>query len=213
LVYYFVFKLILNVQVPHYLAFILSGILPWVFFSQSVMENMESLVSNMGLISKVPTPIQVFPYVGTLTNLITLAFAVPVMIGAALISGVALNASLFLILYYFVILFLTTYGLSLMLAIAFVYFRDLRHLIGIVMQIWFYMTPVIYAEHMIPEKYLWAVYLNPLGFLFSAMHGILAEGRWPSLLYLLQPAAWSIVILLAALLVRKYLCNELVEQI
>lgn len=174
---------------------------------------MESLVGNLGLITKVPTPIQVFPYVGTLTNLVTLAFAIPVMVGAAFISGVGLNASLLLIFYYFALLFLTTYGLSLMLAIAFVYFRDLRHLIGIMMQIWFYMTPVIYSEHMIPEKYHWVVYLNPIGLLFSAMHGILAEGQWPTLLYLIQPAAWSFVILFAALLVRKHLCRELVEQI
>src|SRR4051794_1756265 len=47
LIFYFVFKVVLNVQIPHYLAFILSGMLPWSFFNQTMMEGMEAIVANL----------------------------------------------------------------------------------------------------------------------------------------------------------------------
>jgi ABC-type polysaccharide/polyol phosphate export permease len=89
-VYYFVFKVILKVQIPHYLAFILSGVLPWSFFAQTVLEGMESIVSNWSIVTKVPIPIQVFSYVNAVTNLTTLFLALPVFIGAAYFTDVPL---------------------------------------------------------------------------------------------------------------------------
>lgn len=213
MVYYFVFKIILNVKVPHYLSFILSGVLPWVFFSQSLLENMESIVANWGLVSKVPIPLQIFPFIGTLTNLVTLGFAFPVLVCAAFVSGVTLGPSLILLPVYFIIMFLITYGLSLILSVAFVYFRDLRHIMGIVTQIWFYSTPVLYDEAMIPEKYRWILWFNPVGYIFTEFHTILVKGQWPSSERVLVSMFWVLFVVAMAGVVKKFFCSELVEQI
>src|SRR5690349_10337533 len=72
LVYFFAFKVVMKVQQPHYLALLLCGVLPWSFFSQTLGEGTESIVNSFGLLSKVPIPLPVFPFVGALTNLTTL---------------------------------------------------------------------------------------------------------------------------------------------
>lgn len=211
LVFYFVFKVIIKVQVPHYLVFILSGILPWAFFSQTIMENMEALVGNIGLLSKVPIPVQVFPFVGSLTNLVTFCLALPILFGIALITDVNLGFSLFALAYFVSTLFLTTYSLALSLSVLCVYFRDLRHIMGLVMQLWFYATPVVYHESMIPEHLKWLLNLNPVGNNFIAFHRILVDGQWPTLMEAQMSGAWTVVFLISAIVVRKYFCKNLVE--
>ena len=212
-IYFFVFKIILNVNVPHYLAFILSGIMAWSFFAQTVLEGMESITSNWSLASKVPVPLQVFPYVGTVTNLVNLLFSLPVIFGACIFSGVSLGPSVLLLPIYFALLFLITYSLSLILAVLMVYFRDLKHAGGLIMQVWFYGTPVVYDESLIPEGYRWILWGNPLGQLFSGLHAILVRGEWPAALALATTCGWALVFVLAALGVQRAMGRELVEKL
>jgi ABC-type polysaccharide/polyol phosphate export permease len=213
MVYYFVFKVILNVQVPHYLAFIITGVLPWTFVAQSLMEGVESIVGAWALVSKVPIPTQVFPYVGTLTNLITLLTAVPIMIGVSIFSGVSLGYSLLTLPFFFLSLFILTYFISFSLAVGFVYFRDLRHMMTIIIQLWFYGTPVLYSENMIPAKYHWVLYVNPYALIFAGIHRILVEGKWPLPDQILGPCIWVFLITALGLGIQKYLCSGLVERI
>jgi ABC-type polysaccharide/polyol phosphate export permease len=162
-IYYFVFKVVMKVERPHYLPFILCGVLPWSFFAQSLNEATESIVGNHGLISKIPVPIQVFPYVVSITNFSTLIFALPIIIGLAWASGITPSFITILIFPYFLSLLVISYALGTVLAIAFVYLRDLKHAIGLILQIWFYATPIVYDKGMIPEKYKFVLYLNPVG--------------------------------------------------
>lgn len=212
-VYYFVFKVVLKIQIPRYLVFILSGILPWTFFAQTLAEGMESIVGNLGLISKISVQAQVFPFVGSLTNLVTLTLTIPILICASMISGVSAAPSLVMLLYYFGTLFLIAYSISSILAIAFVFFRDLRHILGIVLQIWMYGTPVIYDEVMIPEKYKWILYANPVGMVFKGIHCVLVQGAWPSGLDISIPALWMFGLFLVSAWLQKVTANGLVESI
>ncbi|MGK5088324.1 ABC transporter permease [Bdellovibrionota bacterium FG-2] len=211
LVYYFVFKVIMAVRIPQYPLFILTGVLFWTFFAQTVMESMESLVGNWGLISKVPIPLQIFPFTGALTNLINLLIALPVLIGVAFASGVVPGWSFLLLPFYAFCLFLMAYGFGFILAVAFVYFRDLRHLMGIVIQIWFYSTPVVYAEDMIPVKYRWVLSLNPLGKTFEGLHGIVS-GR-VDIADLGLSLSWGVAVMLAAVALNRVMEKGVVERI
>lgn len=212
-IYYFVFKVILQVKMAHYLVFMLSGVLTWSFFSATLSEGLESLVGNFGLLTKVPIPIQVFSYVGTITNVVTWILSLPVLLSAAWISGTGMGWSLFVLPYFVVLLFLVSYGVSLILSMAFVFFRDLRHILGLGLQLWFYATPVIYDESMIPEKYKWLLNLNPVAKIFTGIHGIFVEGRWPSQSELGVPFLWTLAIVLLALFLRRRWSDQLVENL
>jgi ABC-type polysaccharide/polyol phosphate export permease len=212
-IYYFVFKVVLRVSIPHHLIFILSGVLVWNFISSTVLEGMESIAANVGLLTKVPVPVQVFPFVGALTNFSTLILATPVLIAATLFSAAPLTTAIFAFPVYAGLIFLMTYGISFTVGIFLIRLRDLRHIMGILMQIWFYASPVVYDESMIPEKYQWVMYLNPFGMAFADLHSIWVHGQWPSLSHFSVVVMWTTIIVLITALVHKYLSRGLIEQI
>lgn len=212
-VYYFVFKVILQVKVPHYLAFVLSGVIPWTFFVQTVSEGMESIVGSWGLVSKVPIPLQIFPLVNALTNFSTLSLAFPVLIAAAVATDVPLGFSLLLLPGFMFCLFLITYSLALVLGILFVYFRDLRHAIGILLQFWFYSTPVLYDEAMVPEHLRFLLLFNPLASIFTSFHKILSRGAVPSERDIVVSLGWTSIIFLGSLLFQRRYSSNVIEAI
>jgi ABC-type polysaccharide/polyol phosphate export permease len=212
-IYYFVFKLVMRVQLPHYLAFVVSGVFFWTYISQTLVEGMESLMGGSGLLTKVPMPVQIFPFVGALTNLITLCVSLPILVGVALISGVNLGPSLLMVPVFILSAFLITYFLSFIFAVFFVHFRDMRHILGIVMQLWLYGTPVFYHESMIPSRLQFAVYLNPYGTLFVSLHRVFVDGEWPTLFHSGVMLAWVLGTFLVFLIFQKYFCSELVEKL
>lgn len=212
-IYFFVFKIVLNVQMPHYLVFMLSGLLTWAFFASSVAEGMESLVGNIGLLTKIPIPIQVFPFVGTLTNLSTWVFSLPILVGASLISGTNLGWSLLSLPFFLLALFTMAYSLGVILSIAFVYFRDLKHILSLVLQAWFYATPVIYNADMIPVRYHWILFLNPVAKSFTAIHGLFVDGRWPTDGEWIMTGIWALVLMTTALFVHRRFSGGLIENL
>ncbi|RYZ82643.1 MAG: ABC transporter permease [Proteobacteria bacterium] len=202
-IYYFAFKVVMKVETPHYLAYLVSGILPWAFFSQTVVEGMESISQNSALISKIPVPLQAFPLIAVVTNLVTLLLAVPIMLGVSLLSGAPVGPSLILLPVILMTIALTCYGVAMILGLLYVFLQDLKHITSLVMQLWFYATPVLYHVEMVPEKYRWAIYLNPVGTAFVSIHQILSEGIWPSPVDFGVSLAWSLFIIGIALVTFK----------
>jgi len=213
LVYYFVFKYIFKARTEHYVSYVLMGILPWGFISQTVSEASESLIYNAGLLSKIPTPIQVFPLVANITNFITLLLGFPVVIIFSLISGADISSSMILLPVLLFFLFVICYSITLFLSIQSVYFRDLKPVIVMAIQLLFYATPVIYDLKMLPEAYQWILYVNPFGTLFVCMHQILPGGQWPTLNLLLITISWTVGSLLLALLSMRRHSRFLVEYL
>jgi lipopolysaccharide transport system permease protein len=210
-VYYFVFVKVVKIQMPHYLGFILSGIFLWTFFARTVVEGTESLVGNITLLTKIPIPLQIFPFVTTVTNFSTLLLSLPVLFTALAISGVPISATLVLFPVYLALLFMMAYGFALILALGFVYFRDLKHVMEIVMQVWFYGTPVLFDAKMIPENYHWVLYANPTGLLFHHLHLILIQGVYPPVSEAAMVVAWTAIVVSSAGLFYRRAASGAVE--
>lgn len=212
-IYYFVFKVVMRVEKPHYLPFLLCGVLPWSFFAQSMGESTESIVANQGLITKIPIPIHVFPYVVTLTNFSTLLFAVPVIFGLSFLSGVAPSFDMLWVFYFFAALLFLSYAFGTILAIFYVYLRDLKHAIGLLLQIWLYATPIIYDSSMIPEKYKWVLLINPVGSIFEGIHESMLGSKGNILMHALFSFIWCLIALLVLRITYSKLKSELVERL
>jgi lipopolysaccharide transport system permease protein len=212
-IFYFVFKVIMKVQVPHFLAFLVSGIIPWSFFSQTVVEGLDGVVGNAGVVAKVPVPVQVFPFVGCVTNFITLALAFPIIFGVSFFTDVHLGSSILLLPLIFFSLFFMSYGLSLFLGLTYVYFRDLKHIVNLAIQLWFYGTPVFYNPDMVPAKYHWLLIANPAGGAFVSLHKIFSEGTWPASEYIVSMVIWAFVIMSFGFFVFKKTARDVVENL
>jgi lipopolysaccharide transport system permease protein len=145
-----------------YAIFSYAGLLPWNFFSAAVTNSSNSLVSSTNLITKVYFPRLLVPTAAVAAALVDLAIASLMLFVIMPIYGVGLHASL--------VMFLPLVALTAMMASAVgiltsalnVKYRDIRHALPFVIQIWMFLTPVIYPVSFLPPRWRWLVNLNPL---------------------------------------------------
>ncbi len=213
-IFYFVYKVILKIEIPNYLGFVVSGILPWIFFVTSVNESMESLVASHGLLTHAPVPIQIFPASCTITNFVNFLPSVPLILAILwLESGIGPSWEWLWIIPLCAMLFVFTYSLSFLLACLYVYLRDLKHLIGILVQLWMYLTPILYTVSMVPERFQWVVWANPLSGFFISFRRVLIDHSSPGLLALGCFSGWTLGLLILGEMVRKKSSSRIVEKL
>ncbi|MBX3021236.1 MAG: ABC transporter permease [Bdellovibrionales bacterium] len=210
-VYYIIFSYVLKVNVEHHLLFIMAGIIPWTFFSSSLISGMESLVGNFSLLNKIPLPIQILPFSEILTHFITLLLSLPIVALVMLISSVPPTWALIQYPLLLAILFTTTYSLGLIFALVFVYFRDLRFIVQLALQFWFYLTPIMYTANMIPENARFALYLNPVGTLFIGLSTSISEGYFMTSREWLVSLGWCTALFLISIFAFRRVRNSIVE--
>ena len=177
-IFYVIFNYVFKVKIPNYLLFLLSGLIPWTFFSTAVSLGTECLVNSYGLLNKVPLPIHSLIFAEVLTHLINLVLSIPVLIVTMAIFHVWPSWPMVQYPLLVALLFLITYGICLLLGLAYVYFRDLKHIVSLLLQLWMYGTPVMYSVHMIPKRFRFVLELNPVGLIFAGFHTALVEGKW-----------------------------------
>lgn len=179
-----VFSTIMKFPIPHYSIFLLSVLLPWTFFSQSLSYAVDSIVGNGELIKKVAVPKLVFPIAALGSNIVNLLLSmIPLAILVPLMGHPFYKTWLYLPIP-MVALIIFTAGMTFFFAAANVYYRDVAHIVQILLSAWFYFTPIIYALDFIPAQYQWIFKLNPMiymvnGFRLAVYYGVLP--KWPSI--------------------------------
>jgi ABC-type polysaccharide/polyol phosphate export permease len=177
-----VFSSIMKFPIPHYAVFLLCVLLPWTFFSQALAYGAESIVSNGELIKKVSLPRAVFPIAALVSNLINLLLS---LIPLALLVPILRHPFYWTWIYLpvpMLALAIFTLGAIFFFSAANVYYRDVSHILQIVLSAWFYITPIIFPLDFIPEHYRWIFKLNPLiyevnGFRLAVYYGQLPHLR------------------------------------
>ncbi len=162
-----VFSTIMPSGIKHYSIFILSALVPWMFFSQSLTYAVESIVGNADLIKKVAVPKVVFPIAAVLSNIINLLLSLIPLALIVVVLRHPFHWQWVLLPIYIVALSIFTLGCSLFFATANVYYRDVSHIVQIVMNIWFYLTPIIYSVEQMPPNFRWIFKLNPIIFVLN----------------------------------------------
>lgn len=211
LIYYVVFQQILNVKIDNYLLFIISGLIPWTFFASTVVSGMEVIVGNYSLLNKVPLPPQSLVVAESLTHYLNLVLSLPVLILVYFASGLPVDLSVLQYPILLLCLYVIAFPIALILGISFVYFRDLRHLVQLVVQFWFYLTPVMYSVKMIPEKYLIALFLNPVGLLFAGFHMSVVDHTFLDLNQIGTILFWILILNFIAIMMLRKLRYKIIE--
>lgn len=162
----FIFK---DPKIDNFPIFVLAGLLPWNFFNSSIQGATGSIVANAGLIKKVYFPRELLPLSITLANLVNFFLELAVFFLFILVSALFFTPRL-LVFYKFLpyliillpALFLFSVGVGLITAAINVYLRDVQHIIGIILMVLFYATPIIYRLELVPAAFLPFYKLNPL---------------------------------------------------
>jgi ABC-type polysaccharide/polyol phosphate export permease len=178
LIYTFVFTVVMpgsrGQGLEPYSLFLFCGLLPWTWFSSSLLESSNALIASGNLIRKVMFPAEVLPVVSVLTGLVHFCLGLPILGLFILYAAVPVVPTDLLWLPVVVLIQLVlTLGLALLLSSLTVHFRDLRDLLGNVLTLWFFATPIIYPAAQAPEKYHWILNLNPFTHLATAYQQVL----------------------------------------
>ena len=176
----FVFTVVFKVNIEKFAFFAFSGIFPWVFFSTAVGEASSSLVSHQSLFSQYVFPREFIPLSVVLANFIN--FLVGWVVVYPLFCAINLTIIQLspLLLVVLVFNFFLAAGFGLILAVLNVFFRELQQLIGVVFMLWFWLTPIFYSLEMVPKKFLWISWVNPLTHYMIFYRDILFRGKVPS---------------------------------
>ncbi len=164
IVFTVIFGMLLNVpsgDVP-YPVFALAGLLPWQYFSSSMSRVGTSLVNSSQLITKVYFPRLIIPASGVLSTLVDFGIGFIVLLALLLFYRMPISPRIAWIVPFLLLAIITALAFGLWLAALNVRYRDINYLIPFLLQLWMYVTPVIYGSAIIPERYRFLLALNPM---------------------------------------------------
>ena len=180
---------------PHLLAHLISCIFIYYFVSGSVRAGARTVTKGGKLVLNTAFPRMLLPLSSVLEHFLrflpTFAIFIPVMI----IDGLPFGAATLAIVPLTLLFAGVAAGLSMFVATAQVYFRDLAQFLPYMLRIWLYLTPILYFYSTVPEEYRFVVWLNPIGALMVGWSDVLIYGIWPSAQIFAAGAAWAIGLL------------------
>ena len=197
LTYYFVFGIVLRTRFgddghpSNFVLYFLAGMLPWLAFSEALGRAPTTVIEHGNFVKKLVFPVEILPVTLVITGLVSEAFGVGIFLVGMTVFGHAPTAAVLYLPLVLIPQFLLTLGLCWLLAALGVFFRDLGQLIGFVLTVWFFTTPICYPEASLPENYRWLFELNPIYVLVRSYRAILLEASpppWETLGWLLLGA-------------------------
>lgn len=145
-----------------YPIFVLAGLLPWIFFSTAVGASGQSLVGSAHLVSKVYFPRLIIPLAAIGPALIDLVISIGILLATMAWYGVPWTANLLAAPLLLLAVAFTALGVGTLLSALTVAYRDFTHLTPFLVQVWMYITPVIFPVSLFPRQWQWLLFLNPL---------------------------------------------------
>ncbi len=208
-IFSFIFRLPAQVGDPsglnNYALWLVCGLLPWLFFNRVLTLGTESLVANAGLIQKVYFPRIVLPLSLANATFFTWLLEMGVLVVALSLLGSFVLPWLPLVALFMMVFAGFAVGLSMIFSIINVYFRDLSYLLTIVLQFWFYLTPILYPVELVatqsdklggligtPITLLDIYSLNPVAGFIEIFRNLLYDNRVPDLSTVLVAGAWTL---------------------
>jgi lipopolysaccharide transport system permease protein len=197
-----IFTLFVQVPVngaPH-LIFYYVALLPWTLFSTALISSTNSMVNNLSLVTKIYFPREIMPLAGVAAALFDFGFAFLIYIGMAVVYRTSLGPSIILLPVLILIELFFTTALALFVAALNVFYRDIRFIVPLVLQLYMYVSPVIYPTSVLPQKLIPVYMLNPMAGIIDAYRSIFVYGQWPQPIYLLSAFLISLILLIASYL-------------
>jgi len=187
-VYAVVFATIMRSPQKNFAIFLLSGLLPWLFFSTAVLQGLTSILTNQELIRKVRLPQAVFPLSVVGSNLVNFTLSLVPLLFLMALLGQPFTPALLFIPVGMLVLAIFTSGVTLLFSTFTVFFRDVRHLTEVLLQMLLYLSPVLYDLQILGQRSEWwfrafrlFLRLNPLSYLLPLLRDPVYYGRLPSL--------------------------------
>lgn len=155
LIYWYVFAIGLRAQGPDDMPFILwflCGFIPWTAFNETIVNNVSSIIKNSNLVKNVLFPVEILPLINLIVSQITHLIFLTILLILLYCYKMPPNIYSLQIIYYFFALLIFSFGISMLLAALNVYYRDLSHALNVILNIWFWITPIVWPPSLLSSK-------------------------------------------------------------
>lgn len=200
-----VFSTVMRIAVDQYAIFLVATLLPWTFFSQSLSYAVESLVGNSDLLKKVYVAKSIFPVAAILSNFINFLLSLVPLVLLLLALNFPFHWTWIYLPVPLLGLIFFTLGCGFFCAAANVFFRDVGHIVQVVLSALFYFSPIIYSLDFVPSQYHWIFRLNPLLYILNGFRLAIYHGLLPSPLSIaMSVGCGAITLILGFGIFRRY---------
>jgi lipopolysaccharide transport system permease protein len=186
-----------------YPLFAFAGLLPWIFFSNAVTNSGNSLVGSANLITKVYFPRLLVPGAAVGAGLVDLLFGFGLLAGLMVYYDARPGWTLVLLPVLVILLVLLALGVGLLMSALNVKYRDIRYALPFVIQLWMFVSPVIYPASFVPARWQWILWLNPLAGVIEGFRAALFGHRVNWLMLGVSAALTLLLLVLAAFIFRR----------
>ncbi|HSH00915.1 MAG TPA: ABC transporter permease [Anaerolineae bacterium] len=189
----------INTEPIPYIVFSYTALIPWTLLATGITDMSNTLVENMGLITKIYFPREVLLMAQLLARLVDFAIATSILLVLIIIYRQQIDFDPIVFLAFPLILLIQLalmLGLGLIISSINVFYRDVKHLVTLGLQIWLYLSPIIYPVTRIPEQYHTLYFLNPMAGILEAYRAVWLYGQWPDSSSLLLSATISFFLLI-----------------
>jgi len=178
-VLYVVFSVFMRFPVENYQLYLLLGVVIWNFFAEATSIALRAFEAKESIIRKVYFPRIIIVIASTLTSFLTFLLNMIVFFIFLAVSDVGFSLNFFFFLIYVIELYFVILGVSLLLSVLYLKFRDFAHIWEVLLQIGFWMTPIIYPITMVPESFHRYIFLNPLARLIEYSRAVFVLDHIP----------------------------------
>ncbi len=199
IIYTLAFQFIIRLNVNNFPLFFIIALLPWNFLVASMSMTVSSIVDNSPLIQKVYFPREVIVLSIVISNLIQYIITLIILVPALLYFKVPVSEKLIMMPLLIVLQTLFISGLCYIFSVLYVFFRDMKHIVDVIIIVWFWLTPIVYPLEMVQNRpEIMPVYmLNPMAVFISSFRNILMYDSWPTLNMVLRLVVSSLVMFFA----------------
>lgn len=205
LVFTFVFSRVAKVPTDGlpYPVFAYCALLPWTFFVSALTFSVQSLAANADLVRKIYFPREIFPMASVCACFVDFLVASLIFIGMLVHYQIPVTSAALWVVPLFVVQLVLMIGLALLVSGANVYFRDVKYIVPLALQLLLFLTPVIYTSRAIPEQFRLFYHLNPMAGIIEGYRSAVLHGQAPDPVSLGITAATSGALFVGAYLVFK----------
>ena len=212
-VYAIVFPYIMRVKQENYLIYLITGIIPWNFFTTVVTTGCNCVWINGGIIKKVFFPRSILPISVVCAGLINFLISCIVILLFLIFGGIGLSFNILWVIPIAIIQGLFSLGILFILSAINVYVRDIEYLVAFFINLVFYATPIIYNVDMLPEKFRNLLFFNPMAHLVNQYRNIFYYKTHPDFTSLIFMLSLSVLFLLIGYVIFQKLEKGFAEEV
>jgi len=205
IVFSLVFPFVMRFDIPNYATFLFVALVPWMYFSSTLVGGCAQIFSQSGLVTKIYFPREIIPLTFVIGGLCNMIFAYMIIFPMLFAFNIPLTIHLLWLPVLFIIQMILCMGIALMVSAIYVYFRDIEHILGICAMALQFLTPVIYDIDMLPYRMQSIIMINPMTLLILNYRNVVFFGNAPNLTHI----AIGIITAIAVFFLGMLLFNKL----